>query len=105
MFLETSFSFLGLHLVALGFLTTILIGFGTRVTYGHSGQVPQASGLVLYLFYFTQLVVLSRFLYSLNLGFSWSFEFLFDISITAWLILFILWAYKFIPTLIKGYVD
>lgn len=105
MFLETSFSFLGLHLIALGFLTTILIGFGTRVTYGHSGQVPQASGLILYLFYFTQLVVLSRFLYSLNLGFSWSFEFLFDISITAWLILFILWAYKFIPTLIKGYVD
>ena len=31
--LGTSFYFLGTHLIALGFLTTILIGFGTRVTY------------------------------------------------------------------------
>jgi uncharacterized protein involved in response to NO len=101
-FLQTSFSLLGLHLIALGFLTTILIGFGTRVTYGHSGQTPQANGLVLWIFYFTQIVVITRLLYSLNIGFSWGLEFLFDISVGTWLILFVLWAYKFLPTLIKG---
>ncbi|MCX6073897.1 MAG: NnrS family protein [Campylobacterales bacterium] len=36
--------FLGTHLLVLGFLTTILIGFGTRVTLGHSGQPPHANG-------------------------------------------------------------
>ncbi|MCW9026761.1 MAG: NnrS family protein [Thiovulaceae bacterium] len=102
LFLDTSFFFLGIHLIALGFLTTILIGFGTRVTYGHSGQPPQAEGLVLWLFYFTQVVVLARFLYSLNTGFSWGLNFLFDISFTVWLVLFILWAAKFLPVLLRG---
>ena len=101
LYLNTSFYFLGLHLLALGFLTTILIGFGTRVTYGHSGQPPQANGLVLWLFYFTQVVVFSRFLYSLNIGFNWGFDFIFDISFSAWLLLFVLWAIKFLPILIK----
>jgi len=101
LYLNTSFYFLGLHLLALGFLTTILIGFGTRVTYGHSGQPPQANGLVLWLFYFTQVVVFSRFLYSLNIGFYWGFDFIFDISFSAWLLLFVLWAIKFLPILIK----
>ena len=100
--LETSFSFLGIHLIALGFLSTLLIGFGTRVTYGHSGQVPQASGLVLWLFYFTQIVVLTRFLYSINIGLIWNMEILFYISFGAWFVLFGLWAYKFLPVLIKG---
>ncbi|WP_188108597.1 NnrS family protein [Sulfurimonas lithotrophica] len=102
LYLDTSFYFLGIHLIALGFLTTILIGFGTRVTYGHSGQPPQAEGLVLGLFYFTQIVVLTRFLYSLNIGFSWGLNFLFDISFTTWLILFVLWAAKFLPVLVRG---
>lgn len=102
LYLNTSFYFLGVHLIALGFLTTVLIGFGTRVTYGHSGQPPQANGLVLGLFYFTQVVVLFRFLYSLNIGLAWELNFLFDLSFTAWLILFILWAIKFLPILIKA---
>ena len=34
-FLDTSFYFLNIHLLAIGFLTTVLIGFGTRVTLGH----------------------------------------------------------------------
>ncbi len=102
LYLDTSFYFLGLHLIALGFLTTILIGFATRVTYGHSGQPPQANGLVIWLFYFTQVVVLTRFLYSLNIGFSWGLNFFFDISFTTWSILFILWGFKFLPILVRG---
>jgi len=72
------------------------------VTYVHSGQPPHAKGLVIGIFYFTQVVVLTRFLYSLNIGFSWNLNFLFDISFTMWLILFIVWGVKFLPVLIRG---
>lgn len=100
--LDTNFVFLGIHLIAIGFLTTILIGFGTRVTYGHSGQPPQANGFVKSLFIFVQFVVITRFLYSLNIGFEWDKNFLFDISFSAWLLLFILWGAKFLPILVRG---
>lgn len=100
--LDTSFVYLGVHLIAIGFLTTILIGFGTRVTYGHSGQPPQANGFVKSLFIFVQFVVLARFLYSINIGFEWEKNFLFDISFSTWLLLFILWSAKFLPILIRG---
>jgi len=102
LYLDTDFTYLGIHLLAIGFLTTILIGFGTRVTYGHSGQPPQANGFIKTLFLFTQVVVLTRFLYSLNIGFGWEKNFLFDISFSTWLLLFILWGIKFLPILIRG---
>lgn len=100
--LDTSFVFLGVHLIAIGFLTTILIGFGTRVTYGHSGQPPQANSFVKSLFIFVQFVVLMRFMYSLSIGFGWNMNFLFDISFSTWLLLFILWSMKFLPILVRG---
>lgn len=102
LFLDTSFYFLGVHLIAIGFLTTILIGFGTRVTLGHSGQPPHADRFVTGLFWFIQVVVLLRALYSLNIAFGWGANFLFDISFTAWLILFILWAYRYTKVLVFG---
>jgi len=101
-FLETSFYFLNIHLLALGFLTTILIGFGTRVTLGHSGQPPHADKFAVGIFYFTQVVVIFRALFSLNVAFGWGLNFLFDISFTAWLILFILWAGRYAKVLIFG---
>lgn len=99
---ETNFVFLGMHLLALGFLTTILIGFGTRVTYGHSNQPPNATTFDKALFLSTQLVVISRFLYSLNLGYGWGLNFLFDISFSLWVLLFMVWSSKFLPILIRG---
>ncbi|QOY54895.1 NnrS family protein [Candidatus Sulfurimonas marisnigri] len=101
-YLNTSFYFLGIHLIAIGFLTTILIGFGTRVTLGHSAQSPHADTFVTALFWFIQAVVLMRAIYSLSVGFGWGMNFLFDISFSVWLLLFILWGGKFLPTLIYG---
>ncbi len=101
-FLDTSFYFLGVHLVAIGFLTTILIGFGTRVTLGHSAQPPHADRFVTGLFWFIQVVVLLRALYSLNVAFGWGANFLFDISFTAWLVLFVLWSYRYAKVLVFG---
>ncbi|MCH9812791.1 MAG: NnrS family protein [Epsilonproteobacteria bacterium] len=94
---EKHFLYLGIHLVMLGFLTTILIGFGTRVTLGHSGNQMQIDKLTKILFYMTQIVVYFRALYS----FSGS-SILFDISMTLWLILFIVWSVKYLPVIVTG---
>jgi uncharacterized protein involved in response to NO len=95
MFLETSFYFLNVHLLAIGFLTTVLIGFGTRVTLGHAGQSPNGDKFATTIFIFVQVVVLGRALLSFNMAFGWGLEFLFDISFSLWLILFIVWGARY----------
>ena len=100
--LGTSFYFLNVHLLAIGFLTTLLIGFGTRVTLGHSGQPPHADKLASNIFWFIQVVVLIRALFSVNVAFGWELNFLFDISFSVWLILFIVWAARYAKVLISG---
>jgi len=102
MFLDTSFYFLNIHLLAIGFLTTLLIGFGTRVTLGHSGQPPQADTLATKIFLSIQIVVLLRALYSINIAFGWGLSFLFDISFTAWLLLFLIWGGRYFNVLVFG---
>jgi uncharacterized protein involved in response to NO len=100
--LGVNFYFLNIHLLALGFLTTVLIGFGTRVILGHSGQVPTADKTTSYLFYFTQIVVLGRVLLSINIALGLNLGFLFDISVTLWILLFTVWIFKFGKILITG---
>ena len=101
-FLDTSFYYLSIHTLAIGFLTTILIGFATRITLGHSGQVPATTKFDVNIFYLIQAVVILRVLYSINIAFSWGLNFLFDISFSAWLVLFLLWGGKFLPVLVFG---
>ncbi|ADN08289.1 NnrS family protein [Sulfurimonas autotrophica] len=101
-FLDTSFYFLNIHLLAIGFLTTLLIGFGTRVTLGHSGQPPQADTLATKIFLSIQMVVLLRALFSINVAFGWGLNFLFDISFTAWLLLFLVWGGRYFKVLVFG---
>lgn len=96
------FLFAGVHLVVLGFLTTVLIGFGTRVTLGHSGQPPHADGIAIVLFVWTQVVVLSRFAYSVQSAYGGNFEWLFDIASAGWILLFVAWAGRYGETLIFG---
>ena len=102
LFLDTSFYYLAIHILAIGFLTTILIGFGTRVTLGHSGQAPNADKFVTNLFWFIQVVVILRALFSVNVALGWNLNFLFDISFSAWLVLFLLWSYRYSKVLIFG---
>ena len=102
LFLDTTFYFLNIHLLAIGFLTTILIGFGTRVTLGHSGQSPDADKLATNIFWFVQIVVVLRSVFSLNVAFGWGADFLFDISFGAWLILFLVWSGRYGKILIFG---
>lgn len=100
--LDISMYYLNIHLLSIGFLTTVLIGFGTRVTLGHGGQAPHADKFVTGVFWFIQVVVILRVLVSLNIAFSWNLNFLFDISFTAWVVLFILWASRYAKVLISG---
>ena len=102
LYLGTSFYFIGIHLIAIGFLTTILIGFGTRVTLGHSAQPPHADKFAVGLFIFIQAVVILRALFSVNVALGWELNFLFDISFTAWLVLFLLWGGRYARVLIFG---
>ncbi len=101
-FLDTSFYFLNIHLLAIGFLTTLLMGFGTRVTLGHSGQAPQADKLATKIFLSIQIVVLLRALYSINVAFGWGLNFLFDISFSAWILLFLVWGGRYFKVLVFG---
>lgn len=97
-----SFLFLDTHVLMLGFVFTILIGFGTRVTIGHSGNLMQAGVWEKVLFNWTQVVVVMRLFVSMAAAFGWDFMILFDISATVWMIMFILWGIRFFPLLIKG---
>jgi len=98
----TSFYFFGIHLLLLGFLLTVLIGFGTRVILGHSGQVPHADSFTKVLFILTQVVVIARLLVSLDVAFGWGVTFLFDIAATLWIVLFLVWGGRFVKVLIFG---
>ena len=97
----TNFLSLDIHALALGFFFTILIGFGTRVTLGHSGNPMNADKLTIILFYWTQVVVVMRILTSFASTSSYSLIF-FDISLTVWMVMFGLWGSKFFNVLIFG---
>lgn len=97
-----SFLFAEIHLLALGFLTTILIGFGTRVTLGHSGQSPEADKIAIALFWWTQVVVLTRFVLSVDTAFGGSHPWLFDAAACGWILLFIVWGGRYGKTLVFG---
>ncbi len=100
----TSFDFLfaGVHLLVLGFLTTVLIGFGTRVTLGHSGQPPHADKLTIVLFWWTQIIVLSRLALSIDTALGASHGWLFDATGFAWILLFSVWSARYGKTLVLG---
>ncbi len=95
--MNQNFIFITIHLVMLGFVTTVLIGFGTRVTLGHSGNMMVTDNQTKMLFYMTQAVVYMRALYSFT-----GTSFLYDIAVALWLLLFIGWSIKYLPALAFG---
>jgi len=99
---DVSLMQMDVHMLALGFVTTMLIGFGTRVTLGHSGQPPHADATTLKVFYLLQAVVVGRILFSLVMGADLNMFWMFDLSITLWLLLFLFWAVRFGPVLFSG---
>ena len=99
---DTSFLYLDIHTLGLGFFFTMLIGFGTRVTIGHSGNQMIADNITIALFYWTQVVIIIRLLLSLAIAKGLNFMAVFDISITVWLLIFLAWGVRFFPVLVMG---
>lgn len=99
---KTNFLFAEIHLLVLGFLTTVLIGFGTRVTLGHSGQAPHADRIAIALFWWTQIIVLLRLALSIDSGLMGGHEWLFDAAAFGWIVLFLVWGGRYGKTLIYG---
>ena len=97
-----SFLAMQIHLISIGFITTILIGFGTRVTMGHSGQPPNADKLATNIFWGVQVLVIVRALYSLQAGLDLNLSWLFDVSMTLWIFIFGIWAWRYGPVLYSG---
>ncbi len=92
---------LPIHLLVLGFLTTVLIGFGTRVTIGHSNNPLRVDKTTIYIFYFTQVVLFGRIIFSIAAYFGKITPF-FDIGAALWMILFIWWIFKYFKVLAFG---
>ncbi|WP_456392183.1 NnrS family protein [Nitratifractor sp.] len=92
---------LEIHLLALGFLTTILVAFGTRVTLGHGGKPLRVGPWGVALFWLTQIVLLGRFVLSLAAAQGHFFPW-FDISAMLWIVLWVAWVALYGRVLIFG---
>jgi uncharacterized protein involved in response to NO len=99
---DTQFLALDVHALIIGFVVTILIGFGTRVTLGHSGNTMHADRWTTLLFYWTQVVVSVRVLVSLVAALNLNFMILLDISVAVWVVMFTAWSVRFFSVLIDG---
>ena len=91
-----------IHTIALGYFITVLVGFGTRVILGHSGNTPHANNFTIFIFIAIQVVTLLRLITSLSMNFDLNYMFL--LNLTAILLVFtlFLWSIKYITILIKG---
>lgn len=100
----TSFFFekIIIHTFALGYFTTMLIGFGTRVVLGHSGRTPTADKIAIVMFIFLQVVIIVRIFASIASNFG--FDYIFWINHSALLLILALlaWSIKYLWILIKG---
>jgi uncharacterized protein involved in response to NO len=108
LFIESIFEIqslkLSLHIFALGFVTNLLIGFGSRVIMGHAipAQKIFADKVTIFLFILTQIIVISRILASvifikdINI-----FMHILYLSSIFWIVLFIIWTLRYGKTILR----
>lgn len=108
LFIESLFELhslkLSLHIFAIGFITNLLIGFGSRVTLGHAvpAQKIFADNITLFLFVFIQIVLISRILASVLFLFDLSsFIDILYLSSGLWIVLFTLWFLRYGKILLR----
>ena len=98
----TYFLSLDTHVILMGFIVTILIGFGTRVTLGHSGNTMQADKTTTLIFYWTHGEPQLDEERQSRGPLEFNIMILFNLSVIVWIVLFVFWAFKFFAVLIKG---
>jgi uncharacterized protein involved in response to NO len=88
-----------LHALALGYFTTVLVGFGTRVILGHSGRTPKADAYAVTLFGLIQAMALIRII----AGIFPQFGYLHAVLTVAalWIVIFGLWSKRYIHILFE----
>jgi len=88
-----------LHALALGYFTTVLVGFGTRVILGHSGRAPKADAYAVTLFGLIQAMALIRII----AGIFPQFGYLHAVLTVAvlWIVIFGLWSKRYIHILFE----
>lgn len=92
-----------LHAIGLGYFFTILVGFGTRVTLGHSGHTPHADKIATAIFCFTQVVVVSRIFAGVSVNFAFDYSFWLLLSVAIFALALIAWGVRYLPILLKGF--
>lgn len=105
LFIESAFGLytlkMSFHIFMVGFVFTLLIGFGTRVILGHSGRPIEADKLTLFLFISTQVIVIFRLLASIfqimNLPLV---SILLYTTFVMWIGLFIIWLVRYGKTIL-----
>lgn len=101
-FLQLHTAKLAFHIIAVGMLLTLLVGFGTRVILGHSNQKIEADRFAVGVFLFAQFVVLIRAIASLLvLGNSGAFIGMLHLSAWGWIVLFVVWGARHAKTLLR----
>ena len=88
-----------LHALALGYFTTVLIGFGTRVILGHSGRTPKADAYAITLFGLIQIMALIRIIADIFSQFGYLHAVLTVAGL--WIIIFGLWSKRYIHILFE----
>lgn len=83
---------LQVHIFGAGFISTMAIGFGSRVALGHSGRKIEADKLTTTIFITFSIVVLIRLFATIE-------PLLLNIGIYGWGIVFTVWLAKYIPML------
>ncbi len=91
-----------LHIFAIGYFITILLGFGTRVVLGHSGRTPTADTITTWMFYLLQIIVVLRFFAAMSINIGFDYVFWINLSSSLLIILLLAWSVKYLPILLKG---
>jgi uncharacterized protein involved in response to NO len=88
-----------LHAISLGYFTTMLIGFGTRIILGHSGRAPKADRYAVVLFSMIQIMTLMRVIAGIfpNMGYTHALL----TSAALWIVVFALWSKRYLPILFE----
>lgn len=91
-----------IHTIAVGYFVTVLIGFGTRVVLGHSGQTPHADKFAIAIFIAVQVIAFFRIFASLSSNMNLDYIFLINLSSILLIAGLIIWSSRYLVILFKG---
>ena len=102
--LNTGFVFekVVIHTLAIGYFVTVLLGFGTRVVLGHSGQTPHADKFAISIFIAVQFIAFLRIFASISSNMNLDYLFYINASALLLIIGLIIWSSRYLKILLKG---